>query len=168
MLTKRSTCVLVKKGDSSTLIGGSLKVVDKFMYLRTSASSTENDNNMRLTKALTAIDKLFIIWKWELSNKIKCNFFQAVLVSILLYGCTIWTLSALKKSLTETAQECYKLCLTNPGSNIPQNSSCTATYIPSLKLLWEPYPSHHNGLFSPLLVLGDFAARGADQYRFSM
>ena len=24
-------------------------------------------------------------------------------------------------------------------------------------LLWEPYPSHHNGLFSPLLVLRDFA-----------
>ena len=25
-------------------------------------------------------------------------------------------------------------------------------------MLWEPYPSHHNGLFSPLLVLRDFAA----------
>ena len=32
-------------------------------------------------------------------------------------------------------------------------------------LLWEPYPSHHNGLFSPLSVLRDFAARGAAQYR---
>ena len=32
-------------------------------------------------------------------------------------------------------------------------------------LLWEPYPSHHNGLFSPLLVLRDIAAREADQYR---
>ena len=30
---------------------------------------------------------------------------------------------------------------------------------------WEPYPSDHNGLFSPLLGLRDFAARGADQYR---
>ena len=27
-------------------------------------------------------------------------------------------------------------------------------------LLWGPYPSHHNGLFSPLLVLRDFAAKG--------
>ena len=26
-------------------------------------------------------------------------------------------------------------------------------------MLWEPYPSHHNGLFSPLLVLRDFGAR---------
>ena len=28
-------------------------------------------------------------------------------------------------------------------------------------VLWEPYPSHHNGLFSPLLVLRDFAVRGS-------
>ena len=34
-------------------------------------------------------------------------------------------------------------------------------------VLWEPYPSHHNGLFSPLLELRDFAARGADQSRFA-
>ena len=32
-------------------------------------------------------------------------------------------------------------------------------------MLWEPYPSHHNGLFLSLLVLRDFAAREADQYR---
>ena len=27
-------------------------------------------------------------------------------------------------------------------------------------LLWEPYPSHHNGLFSPLLVLEILLPRG--------
>ena len=32
-------------------------------------------------------------------------------------------------------------------------------------LLWESYPSHHNGLFSRLFVLRDFAAREADQSR---
>ena len=31
-------------------------------------------------------------------------------------------------------------------------------------LLWEPYPSYHNGLFSPLLVRRDFAARRADHH----
>ena len=36
--------------------------------------------------------------------------------------------------------------------------------LPSSHLLWKPYPSHHNGLFSPLLVLKDFTAREADQY----
>ena len=32
-------------------------------------------------------------------------------------------------------------------------------------LWWEPYPSYYNGLFSPLLVLQDFAARRADHSR---
>ena len=32
-------------------------------------------------------------------------------------------------------------------------------------MLWEPYPPHHNGLLSPLLVLRDFAAKEADQSR---
>ena len=29
-------------------------------------------------------------------------------------------------------------------------------------MLWEPYRSHHNGFFSALLVLRDFAAREAE------
>ena len=41
----------------------------------------------------TAIDRLLIIWKSDLSNKIKQDFFQAVAVSILLYGCTTWSLT---------------------------------------------------------------------------
>ena len=35
-----------QKGDISLLIGGSLKSVDKFTYLRSSISSTENDIKM--------------------------------------------------------------------------------------------------------------------------
>ena len=46
---------------------------------------------MRLTKAWTAIDKLSIIWKSDLTDKMKRIFFQAAVVSILLYGCTTWT-----------------------------------------------------------------------------
>ena len=48
---------------------------------------------MRLTKAWTAIDKLSIIWKSDLTDKMKRGFFQAAVVSILLYGCTTWTLT---------------------------------------------------------------------------
>ena len=47
---------------------------------------------MRLTKAWTAIDRLSIIWKSDLTDKRKRSFFQAVVVLILLYGCTTWTL----------------------------------------------------------------------------
>ena len=49
--------------------------------------------NTRLAKAWTAIDKLSIIWKSDLTDKMKCSFFQSVVVSILLYGCTTWTLT---------------------------------------------------------------------------
>ena len=34
-----------------------------------------------------------VIWKSDLTDKIKRNFFQAVVVSILLYGCTTWTIT---------------------------------------------------------------------------
>ena len=56
-----------QNGDISTLNGGSLKLMDKFNYLGSSDSSTENDIN---TKAWSAIHRLSIIWKSNLSNKI--------------------------------------------------------------------------------------------------
>ena len=40
-----------------------------------------------------AIDRLSIIWKSDLTDKMKRSFFQAAVVSILLYGCTTWTLT---------------------------------------------------------------------------
>ena len=80
-------------GDISTLDETSLKLVDKFIYLGSSVSSTEKDINMRLTKAWTAIDKLSIIRKSDMTDKMKRSLFQAVVVSILLYGCTTWTLT---------------------------------------------------------------------------
>ncbi len=43
----------------STLDGVSLKLVGRFTYLGRSVSSTEKDIDTRLTKAWTAIDKLF-------------------------------------------------------------------------------------------------------------
>ena len=63
------------------------------IYLGSSVSSTEKDIDMRLTKAWTAIDWLSIIWKSDLTDKMKRSFFQAAVVSILLYGCTTWTLT---------------------------------------------------------------------------
>ena len=48
-----------------------------------------------LTKVRTAIDKLSIIWKSDMTDKMKRSFFQAAVVSILLYGCTNWMLTKL-------------------------------------------------------------------------
>ena len=78
-------------GDISILDGTSLKLVDKFTYLGSSFSSTEKDIDTRLRKAWTAIDRLLIIWKSDLTDKMKRSFFQAAVISILLYGCTTWT-----------------------------------------------------------------------------
>ena len=65
--------------------------MDRFTYLGSSVSSTEKDIDTRLTKAWTAIDKLSIIWKSNLTDKRKRSFFHAAVVSILLYACTTWT-----------------------------------------------------------------------------
>ena len=80
-----------KTGDISTLNGSTLKLVDKFTYLESSVSSTETDINTRLAKAWTAINRISVIWKSDLTDEMKCSFFQAVIVSILLYRCTTWT-----------------------------------------------------------------------------
>ena len=64
-----------------------------FRLMRRSVSLTEKDIDTRLTKAWTSIDRLSIIWKSDLTDKMKRSFFQAAVVSILLYGCTTWTLT---------------------------------------------------------------------------
>ena len=82
-------------GDISTLVGTPLKLVDKFTYLGSNVSSTKKDIDTRLTKAWTAINRLSIIWKSNLTDKMKRIFFRAAVVSILLYECTTWTLTKL-------------------------------------------------------------------------
>ena len=87
-------------GDIATLVGTCLKLVGKVTYIGSSVSSTKKDIDTRITKASTAIDKLSIISKSDLTDKMKRSFFQAAVVSILLYGCTTWTLTKrLKKTL---------------------------------------------------------------------
>ena len=86
--------------DISTLDGTPLKLVDKFTYLGSSVESTEKDIDTRLTKVWKAINRLSIIWKSDLTDKMKRSFFLAAVASILLYGCTTWTLTKrLEKTL---------------------------------------------------------------------
>ena len=89
-------------GDIYTQDGTSLKLVDKFICLSSCVLSTEKDIDTWLTKTWTAIDKLSIILMSDLTDKTKCSFFQAAVVSILLYGCTTWTLTKqLEKKLDD-------------------------------------------------------------------
>ena len=80
-------------GFISTQDGSSLKLVNKFTYLGSSVSSTENDIDTRLTKAWTAIENLSIIWKPDRTDEMKRSFIQAALVSTMLHGCDTWTLT---------------------------------------------------------------------------
>ena len=82
-----------QRGDISTLDGSPLKLVEKFTYLESSVSSSEKDIDTRLRMARTAINRLSIIWKSDLTDKMKRSFFQAAVASILLHGCTTWTLT---------------------------------------------------------------------------
>ena len=65
----------------------------KFTFLGSSVSTTETNIDTPLTKAWTANDSLSVIWKSDLTDKMKRSFFQTAVVSILLYGCTTLTLS---------------------------------------------------------------------------
>ena len=80
-------------GDISTLNGSSLKLVDKLTFLGNTVSSTETYIDMRRINVWTSTDRLSVIWKSHLADKMKLSFFPAAIVSILLYGCSTWTLT---------------------------------------------------------------------------
>ena len=119
-------------GDISTLDRSSLKLEDEFTYLGSSVSSTKKDINTQLTKAWTAIDKLSIVWKSDLTDKMKHSFFQAAVMSILLYGYTTWTLTKrLEKKL---------------------DGNYTRMQWAILNMSWRQHPTKHK-LYSHLLPI---------------
>ena len=122
-------------GDISTLEGTPLKLIDKFTYLGSSVESTEKDIETRLTKAWTAIDRLSTIWKSDLTDKMKRSFFQAAVTSILLYGCTTWTLT--KTAGEETRWQLHKNAACNPEQVLAATPHKTPTVRP-------PAPYHEN------------------------
>ena len=61
---------------------------NKFICLGCNISSAVSSVNICISKVCTAIDRILILWKSDLSDKIKQEFFQAVAVLVLLYGCT--------------------------------------------------------------------------------
>ena len=77
---------LKQKGAISTLSGKPLKSVDHVTYFGTNITFSQNDVNIHLVRNVT--DRLSTTWKSDLLDEIKWDFFQAVTVSILSYGCT--------------------------------------------------------------------------------
>ena len=127
---------LNQTGDISTLNGSTLKLVDKFTYLGSSVSSTETDNDARLAKAWTAIDRPSVIWKSNLTNKMKHSFFQTAVVSILLYGCTTWTLTKrMEKKLDGNYTRMLRAILNKSWRQHPTNQQLYGHLPPATKTI---------------------------------
>ena len=122
-------------GDISTLDGTPLKLVDKFTYKGSRFSSTEKDIDTRLTKAWITIKRLSIIWKSDITDKMKRSFFEAAVASILLYGCTTWTLTKrLEKKLNSNYTRMLRAILNKSWRQHPTRHQFTATCLLSRKL----------------------------------
>ena len=123
-------------GNIATLDETSLKLVDKFTYLGSSVSSTEKDIDTQLTKAWTAIDRLSIIWKSDLTDKRKRSFFQAAVLSILLYGCTTWTLTKrLEKKLDGNYTRMFRAVLNKSWQQHPTRHQLYGHLLPITKTI---------------------------------
>ena len=101
---------------------------------------------MRLTKAWTAIDRLLIIWKSDLTNKMKRSFFQAAVISILLYGCTTWTLTKrLKRKLDGNYTRMLRAILNKPWHQHPTRHQLYSHLPPITKTIqvrWTRHAGH--------------------------
>ena len=75
-----------QNGAISALSSKPLELVDQLTYLGSNILSTESDVNIHHVKTWNATDRISIIWKSNLSDEIKQDFFRAVSVSIIIYG----------------------------------------------------------------------------------
>ena len=132
-------------GDISTLDGTSPKLVDKFIYLGSSVSSTEKDIDTRLTKAWAAIDRLSIKWKSNLTDKMKRSLFQAAVVLILLQGCTTWTLTKrLEKKLDGNYSRILRAILNKSWQQHPTRRQIYG-YLPPITKTIQARRTRHAG-----------------------
>ena len=87
--------------DRATLNDKPLKVIEHFTDLGRNISTTASNVNIGIGEVWTAINILLTIRKSNLSDKMKQEFDQAVAMSELLYGCTIWTLMKRSKKMID-------------------------------------------------------------------
>ena len=98
--------------------------------------STEKDIDTRLTRAWTAINKLSIIWKSDLTDKRKRSFFQAAVASILLYRCTTWTLTnRLEKKLDSNYTRMLRAILNKSWRQHPTRHQLYGNLLPITKTI---------------------------------
>ena len=70
-----------------------LKKVDDFKYLGSYIASTDKDVKINIGKAWTALTNMNAIWKSNLPDGLKREFFRSTVETVLLYGSSTWTLT---------------------------------------------------------------------------
>ena len=97
-------------------------------------------------KTWTAIDRLSIIWKSNLTDKMKRSFFQAAVVLILLYGCTTWTLTKrLEKKLDGNYTRMLRAILNRSWQQHPTRRQLYSHLPPitkSIQARWTRHAGH--------------------------
>ena len=96
-------------------------------------------------KAWTAINKLLIIWKSDLTDKMKCSFFQAAVVSILLYGCTTWMLTKQLEKLDSNYKRMLQAILNKSWRQHPTRHQLYGHLPPIMKNIqvrWTRHAGH--------------------------
>ena len=100
---------------------------------------------MQLAKVWPAIDRLSVIWKSDLTDKIKRSFFQAAVVSKLLYGCTTWTLTKrMEKKHDSNYTRMLRAILNNSWRQHPTKQQLYG-YLPAITKTIQVKRSRHAG-----------------------
>ena len=99
-----------------SLNGNPLELVDIFCYLGSmvdSSGGTEADVKARIGKARTAFSQLKNIWKSSIiTRKTKMRLFNAIVMSVLLYGCQTWkTTNGIIKKVQTFVNRCLRIIL---------------------------------------------------------
>ena len=70
-----------------------LNKVKNYKSLGAHIESSIKDINNRISTTWSSMNKMYIIWKSNLTKEIKLRFFRAAVESILIYGSECWTLT---------------------------------------------------------------------------
>ena len=100
---------------------------------------------MRLAKAWTANDRLSVIWKTDLTDKIKRSFFQVAVMSILLYGCSTWTLTKGMKKKQDSNYTRMQRVIFNKSSRQHPTKQLLYGYLPPITKTIQVRRTRHAG-----------------------
>ena len=152
-----------------TMNGEKLEEVEAFKYLGatlTKDGRSTTEVRIRLATATSAMANLGRIWKSKsISFPTKLKLYRSLVLSILLYGCESWTLSAeLEKRIVAFEMKCYRKLLNIPWVERKTNNfvqaeitRCAGPQEPLLaivrrrKLAWFGHVTRHNTLSKTIL-----------------